>query len=436
MKLPYSHELFVDREEELKVILDIVASLLAAKRLDAKERVIHVAGQTNIGKSWLLRECNYRLDKDTRNLSLYVGLEHFAMRSTAQEFMKGVLDYVDNKVSNTLNVNSPYTRDSNGSILTDENLIRRSYWVTSIIEQVQREKVVVLLFDEIHLLSGERAELLESLEDYLLAGILNMPNSVCVLAGRFPVAGWKDFNLRPQRLTFHEKQSNTMNLSGFDLEKTREQLQNRKSNAKHLAEKILELGNGSPGNNDTLLQQASGNPLEIKDDLIAIRACNQELVEIIKNLNLTKELAWDWWSALEALCVVQDFDEDEEVPVLFEAHTKLQGKLGRGQADRLFDALLDLNIGPARLINRDLTTGAYVIDELMSGNIERELMLRDLQLWQALQCAAMNMYQKWADEYDSDIFEEKAKYHRERLSHAGFQAADCKSENVEASNGN
>jgi hypothetical protein len=424
MRLPYRHELFVDREEEIRAILDIVALLLAGKVLDSQQRVIHLVGPANMGKSWLLQECNYRLDKDPKIVSLYMNLENFAKPSKAEDFIKGVLRYVDSEASSSLKINSPFIKNADGSIDT----YAYAEWVIGIIEQVQAEKVMVLFLDEINLLSGERLNLLQSLEDYFLATILNMPNLVCVFAGRYLATGWKAFDLRPQKGTLQRGQGKIMNLPLFDLERTVQQLQKRNPNSEHLAEKILELSNGSPGNNDILLGQATGNPLEIKDDLIAIHACNQELVEMIENLQLPKGPAGDLWSALEALSVVQDFDRDEEMPVLLDAHRKLQGKLDRRQLDLLFDTLRDLNIGPGRLIGINLQNGTYVIDELIRTTLERELILRDKKLWQVLQCAAMKMYQRWADEYMSIIFAEKADYHRTRLAQAGFDPADCEVE--------
>jgi hypothetical protein len=43
----------------------------------------------------------------------------------------------------------------------------------------------------------------------------------------------------------------------------------------------------------------------------------------------------------------------------------------------------------------------------------------------------MKMYQEWADEFKSDIFEEKANYHRDRLTQAGFDPDKCQPEGEE-----
>jgi hypothetical protein len=282
---------------------------------------------------------------------------------------------------------------------------------------LQRRKTVVFLMDEVNILSSEQ---IEALEDYFLFPFINLPNTVLILTGRHAISGWKDFSLRPTANT------NVIELFGFDFYDTQKQIEMLNPHANNLAPKVFEISGGSPGNNKTILNQAGGNPLQI-NELDALRACNQELYDAIKVVDhgLHQDIAVELLPALEALCVLQDFYKEYEMPMMLAAHTGLHGVWDVRRSATLLSILSGIQVGPGRLVDWDKGKSAYAIEEQIRLNLEQELKIRDKDLWKTLHCTAMKMYSTWAKDYDSDIFGAKSEHHRTQLAAAGFDPDNC-----------
>ena len=402
---------FVDREVELGILMGLADSLRQKNDMRSDERVLHIVGKSNIGKSTLLQRYYYQL---VLNPDLYlpmlIDMQQFVELSL-EEFSLTIMRFIDEKVSQELSITPLY--------LSESSITSRDYseWLTINIKKIQRSKIIVFLFDEVSMLSNSQVE---SLEDNFLIRWLHNPNIVFILTGRNAVTGWKDFALRPTQ------KKNVIELLGFNFEYTERQIQRLDSRAGHLASKIHELSGGSPGNNKNVVRRIVDDSLQIVE-IDAIRACNQELYEAVSVYikNLPENLAIEILPALESLCVLQDFDKEYEAPIMFATHKNLNGVWDVKRSASVFTLLTNIQIGPGRLVDWDMVKSAYAVEEQTRFNLEQELKLRDRQLWKTLHCSAMNMYQKWAHEYGSDIFQEKANYHKSRLQQAGFDPENC-----------
>jgi hypothetical protein len=60
------------------------------------------------------------------------------------------------------------------------------------------------------------------------------------------------------------------------------------------------------------------------------------------------------------------------------------------------------------------------MDESTRDLLEKELQMREPELWKKLHCTALDMYQKWGQKYNSDLYQYKSNYHQQRLQSAGL----------------
>ena len=411
MMLPFELPRFIDREEDVEFLKSLVLSVLKSEKIDASKRVFHLVGMASIGKTSLLRRYEYCLTHELpTSCSFNISFLDYATLPV-EMFVERVFRAFELQIDTHLGV-QPLDNDD----ITIEAVAQYASRLQGNIETLQRDKAVVFLIDEVDIL---KRDMVEALEDYMLALWLNFPKSIFFLTGRSIVTGWKNFDLRPTA-------DNIRNLGAFNHEHTELQVLNENPAAKHLTDQIFEISGGSPGINKNILDQARGNPPEIVE-LDAIRACNREFYEAIgkAGTGLPANLAAELLPALEALCVLQDFDREYEAPVLFTAHKNLSGNWDVKRSISLFSILTNIQIGPGKLIDWDMSKNAYAIEEQTRTTLEQEIQIRDNELRHTLHCTAMKMYTGWADEYDSDIFRNKAAYHRAKLEQAGFDPADC-----------
>ncbi len=410
MIMPYDPNMFIDREAEL-VLLFNIASFSSESNILSHEKVVHLIGKSGVGKSWLLHKFFDVLDKNaSKSLPIYIDVMDYA-GFLGDDFVIWVLSSIDDRVIKDLGINSPFSK---------EVYRKADYasWIFGCLAQIDKEKAVVLLFDNVDTLSVDQVE---ELEDYFLENFLYLSNTVLILTGRHLVTGWKNFSLRPGAT------ENVIELLGFDLEKTTEQIKTLKPQAVNLAPNIFELSGGSPGNNKKIINQVVGSPPQIVE-LDALRVCNQELYDALTaaNQELPENLQTELLPALEALCVLQDFDKDYDMPILLATHIGLNGKWDSKRSNTLLNILHKIQIGPGKLIDWDKNKSAYAIEEQIRFILEKELKIRNKDLWKTLHCTAMKMYAEWAREYrGTDIFVKKSDYHKSRLAEAGFDPENC-----------
>jgi hypothetical protein len=270
-----------------------------------------------------------------------------------------------------------------------------------------KSRIAVLLLDEINIppLTDMR-----EIEDYLLKKFIHDNKlAVLVTAGRSQPAMFNDFALRPNA-------SNIIPLSVFDEEKTGRQMKGLKPGSEELAGKVVKLGNGVPGNTVKLTEQVAGDPPTI-NELEAIHT----LLEDIKTSNRIEER---YIPMLEALSILQGFFP-EDVVLLFQCHLQLAGdRWDEGNVKEEFLNLQDIKVGPGGVVDWDREKKHWAMDESTRDLFERELQMRDPELWRKLHCTALGMYREWGEKYNSEKFQRNSIYHQQRLQSAGTDCSD------------
>ena len=402
--------IFIDREEEMTRLQQLISfSMNQEVKPYSYQRLMHLVGKSQVGKSFLLNKFGYELSQRETIFPLYITFEEY-ISLPRDKFALKILQYIDEVISTELRVKPQLVETS--------NIDKYSEWVLRGIEQIARKKIFVLLLDEVSMLAGEQTQLLE---DYLLAGVLHFPNVVIVLAGRHVASSWKDFDLRPHS-------GNIIKLSGFAFELTQKQIQaiNPHAHDLNLIAEIQEISGGSPGYNAKIVEQL-GDPPQF-NELNAIRSCNQEFYEALTSVNdgLPESIASELLPVLEALCVLQDFDKEYEMPLMLSVHPVLVGSWTVQRCVDVWNILSVIQIGPGKLIAWSMEKNALAMEEQTRFNLEKELKIQDVDLWKTLHCTAMKMYSGWADQYGLDsIFADKAEYHKAQLIKAGIDPEAC-----------
>jgi hypothetical protein len=264
------------------------------------------------------------------------------------------------------------------------------------------------MLDEVDMLTLEQVE---ALEDYFLARCLNLPNTMVILSGRHVVGRWKTFALRPVQ------EVNVLELPGFDLENTQKQIEAINPRAISLAPTIYGISGGSPGNTREILNHIADDPPRIMET-DALHACNRELYDALALVSqgLPEKNARELLPALQALCVLQEFDREYEMPVILAAHNGLDGDWDVVRSAALLDNLSKIQVGPGELVYWDKVRNAYVMEEQVRFNLEQLLKLENVELWKTLHRTAMKMYAQWVNEYpEMVIAEEHSNYHKSIL---------------------
>lgn len=396
---------FVDRTEELEILIEKVSfptDQNNVKKPLSHERVVHLIGKSAIGKSLLLCKYHNQILNLENTQSIFLSFEDYKDFLDA-EFVVRVLNFLCAQITIFLETQP---LDTTGRTAQEISNMMLTY-----LDILQKKNNVAFLMDEVNMLSREQ---IIALEDYFLGPCLNLSNIVLILTGRQIVTGWKEFALRP--LPNKNGKGNVMELRGFDFDKTREQINIVKPSAIDLAHKIHEISGGSPGKNKNILNQIASDPPQIVE-IDALRACNQELYDafVVAKQGLPENIASELLPALEALCILQDFDKEYEMPILLGAHCDLNGTWDVKRSSTLLDILSKIQVGTGRLVDWHPVYSAYSVEGQIKHSLEQELKLRNSVLWRVLHFTAMKMYAKWATEYSSDIFEKKRLYHKSVL---------------------
>lgn len=407
---------FVDREDELSKLVKMVSfSVNEEVKLPDFQRVKHLVGKSNVGKSSLL--CKFHNnDIGLENVhSIFLSFKDY-YQIVGEEFIVNVLDTLCAAVDRLLERQHINRLRKKPNELTFE--------LSATLEVlIKRRGVVAFLLDEVNMLSPDQTTLLE---DYFLSKILPLKDVVVVLAGRHLVTGWKDFALRPYKKGDKE---NVIELSGFGFEFSQKQIQTINPQIENLIPEIHEVSGGSPGNNKKIVEQL-GDPPHF-DELAAIQACNQEFYDALSDVSmvLSESISSEILPVLEALCVLEDFEKENEMPRMLSVHPDLSGTWTIPRCrDFLNNVLSKIQIGPGRLVNWDMDKSALVIEEQTRFNLEKELKIRNVALWKSLHCTAMKMYDEWVKVYGADsIFADKAENHKRILQNAGVNPEEtCK----------
>ena len=389
----YRPEFFVNREKELAYIKDRINRLARGVPFAPHERVVHFVGPSGIGKSYLLDKCYELIANEPTCVPILIKLE--TLGSGHGKFINKFLEAIDKEFSHYQKV--PVEK-RNGSLSKYGSDITRK------ISKHAEDRIVVLFLDEFNIPQKEE---LQGIEEHLLTRLLqDNKRAALITAGRSP-AGLIDFSLRPRR-------ENTFMLSAFDEETTGEQVEKLRSGSARLAGKIHELGGGVPGNNTKLAGHVVGDPPDIPDELQAV----QSLLADVK-----QEIEERFYSVIEAICVLSAFHPDDAAPLLG-SHPALGGQWDEARIRSVFIDLNKVQVGPGGLITWDREKRSWMLDEPTRLLFERELRMRDPELWKMLHCSAYKMYRKWGEELNSHLYKDKAVYHQQYLQSVEYDCED------------
>ena len=392
---------FVNREKELAYVKDKVIRLASGQPFAPHERVFHFVGPSGIGKSCLLEKCYGAFANDPKCIPILIKLE--TLGSGSEAFVNQFLAAVYEKFCNYqgIAVDKAFVSLSRPRKLYSSILVRS-------INLGAMSKVVVILLDEINV--PQRKEL-QDIEENLLEELFHGNERVVLItAGRsYPM--FNDVALRPSS-------ANTFLLRAFDEKTTGEQLEKLKPGSALIANKVLELGGGVPRNNTKLARHVVGSPPHMPNELHAV----QSLLADVKG-----EIEERFHAMIEAICILQAFFPEEAFP-LIKSHPTLGEQWDESRIKEIFPELKQVQIGPGALISWDREKRSWVFDEPTRALFERELRMREPQLWRKLQCAAYQMYKQWGEELNSQLYRGRAEYHRECLKSAGMDCDDLKKE--------
>ncbi len=383
-------ENFINREYEIGLVVKKVSDLVEGKPFAPKERVFHFVGPSGIGKSCLLEKCKGLISK-TDCVPLLIQLDTLKGRKK---------EYID-ELLNAVHAELCQCKDR---VTNKEHRNKFSGHVQRKISE--KNQIIVLLLDEVNVPIKKDMEEIESrlLENF----IKDNDRTILVTAGRSQPAIFNDFALRPDP-------SNIFPLPPFDEDKTRKQIESLKPGAGKLTGKITKLGSGVPGNTVKLLEHISGDPLDIPNESKAV----QSLLDKIKETNDIKE---HHHPMLEAISILQGFFQEDVVP-LFQKHPQLGNGWDEGKVKGVFQELNRIQVGPGGLVDWDREKKHWAMDESTRDLFEKELQMRNLELWKILHCTALEMYQEWGQKYNSDMYRNKSKHHQQRLQSAEIEIA-------------
>jgi len=319
-------------------------------------------------------------------------------QSNRDGFLKSLIKDTSRQIEEAFNGRISSSKKTHGTLHElSANLI-------SEIRKIPAGHLLVFLMDDIGL---PDVEVLEGLEERLLASLANCDNVMLIFAGRIPVHKWATFSLRPSK-------ENIVNLPPFNYDKTVQQLEKQIAGTEHLTAEVLALSGGAPGYNYLIAEHATGEPKILVDKLDAVKKCNKTLLgPIPENIQ----------PSLRALSVLFGFyDDDEMAPIL---HAYTDADWDRYRCRQLFNQMTDVRLGTGKLLNWDINDNIYKIEEQLRKMLELELRLSDEEMWKRLHCTAYEENKKLVDWYDSHFGENMMAYHAQKLQDAGFDVREC-----------
>lgn len=386
---------FIDRQEELGLIMNRVSDLANGIPFAPKERIFHFIGPSGIGKSFLLERFYKELLSKSDCIPLLVRLD--ALKGGKSGFTSDLL----------ISIYEAFCRQKNitPGIFWGQTLLKFAIHVQSTINV--KDHITALLLDGVNVLSQRDVR---EIEEYLLVRFIHDNNrTIIITAGRTRPPMFNDFALRPNSF-------NTNLLHVFDEEKTSKQMESLRRGSGVLAEKVVRLGGGVPGNTVKLVKHVIGDPPDLPNELRAV----QSLVNEIKKKNKIEER---FYPMLEVISILQGFFPEDVVP-LFQKHPQLGVGWDEGRVKDVFLELNRIQVGPGGLVDWNREKKYWAMDENTRDLFEMELQMRTPELWKKLHCAACEMYQEWGKRYNSDTYRKKSNYHQERLQAVGLNCND------------
>ncbi|MGB9890595.1 MAG: AAA family ATPase [Anaerolineae bacterium] len=369
--LSYSPKLFVNREEELKILEDRVRALKEGRD---GHGVLILRGERGVGKTWLRSHFQDRLMQEKIHV-IPIDLKEYVGKDPTWT-VAAILQRV------SIETGGPDKRLGGDLAEMSRTLFRH------LREFLQRQPLVVIVD---HVYESDWT-LLPLLEDYLLGPLAVEQRVLLVLTGRGRLYPWKNPELSTMATSIGEPESR---LRPFDQPSTKEQLKRQVPSAVDRAEEIYQLTGGNP----------------LANYLIAAYDLNQAMEGLLAPV--PKEHLREIRGYLEALCVLRSFDE-ERIPNMLAAYYDDDSyrQWTYAQARRVREELI--RWGLARW---DPEQRGYVMDRIVRRLAERYLQTQKPERWRKLHQAAQKLYEQWENDYSAtrDRWREEAEYHRQRL---------------------
>jgi Ni2+-binding GTPase involved in maturation of urease and hydrogenase len=373
----YSPDKFVARPEVTEVLDKIRALVLEKQEEKIPKRTIAFSGERGTGKTWLLRHLAESIPVEIEHTSVYfldIKSDTTAHRVLA-DFRERLLE-LKNGLAKT-------PAEASRQVLQE----LRAFFST---------QFLVILVDQAY---ESDWKLLGEIEEYFLGPLAIEPRVFVVMAGRGRAYPWKTPELRLY--------ADFRKLGPFsDVKQTAEQIDKQAPETKTRPEEIHQLSGGNPLANYYLAKGAS------------IDTVINYILEVIPHEWQAKAREY-----LEALCVLQAFDE-ERIPAMFAAYyndpTYLRWQYTQTRPVR------DLLVKSAfARWNED--AGGFVLDSQTQHLVENYLRTEQPEKWRRLHCAAYRLYQNWIVEYTRarDHWQAQANYHAQQLREKGYDPDQC-----------
>jgi hypothetical protein len=375
----YSREKFVNRTEEIELILKKVKRLLQG--LPVEKRTTAFISAKGNGKSWLKNELTAICGGELGVACIVIDLQTRANTEPATAIWE-ILDHVNQQLNT-------------GQTLSGFTLVERSRSFIDNCRQFLQQKPTILLVDTVY--ESER-ELLTLLETYLLKPFIRQPRTLVVLFGRGRRFPWTEPALRLKADFFTMKP--------FDKKHTIEQIQNRGSEVPTDPDNdIYELGGGNPLTNDCLILARSKNP-----DISTAEALGVAIELMLEPISENRRGQVRGY--LENLSILRVFDEERITLVAPYFESDNSGNWSERDSRQVRAELVALS-----LASWDEEQGAYIMDSTLRPIVENCLHQAQPDRWAALHQTALGLFEDWTKAYprSAERWRAEAEYHRAKL---------------------
>lgn len=389
--ISYSVRYFVDREEELKLVLDKVHTLLDERPV--RKRTTAFYGPRGSGKSWLLQHIHHLLQEfgeQVCSLMIVLGGTGPVGNNCFCVPFDGARDQPQ-QTAHELLVWTCQRLDFLPAEVTDIDEL--STQLVSLCRTADHP--LILLADGI---DEVPYEFLRTFEDYFLVPMVQEPNVLVVLGGRVRSQRPRGDYRRAPELKIY---SDLCDLTPFDENWTRVQFTRLNVNP-DAAPEVRRAGGGFPLNNFILGQDLQGEPLQWQDKAAALQSCAEEVLS-----NIDSDVREYFWP----LCVLRAFDEDRMPPLLAVWFEGDETSWDYQTCRRIREDVV------ATRLARWSGEKGYVMDEAVCQVLENALHENRPECWYALHQAAYELYKELIEAYPSaeERWQPEAEYHKARL---------------------
>jgi len=411
MSIPYHPLKFVNREAEIKLVVDLATELRGKPDDRDRSRLVVFHSEKGSGKTWLALHLHHaelpKLGKGITPLLLrfvspderrqveaislqqtedstwypdrdtWIKLKEKSESESISKFSEAIiadlLKWLSKKLSFPLTV--------------DENMIYQTALMERFVRTNLRYQSIILILDSVF---EQSWQFLEVLENYVLGPLAPLNNVLLIMTGRGRLYGWKSPDL---------KKGAVKTLAPFGEDETREQIDKQAPNPVLSADQIHALGGGTPLAN-VLLATATDASTGLDQAIESLLGENAELRP-----------------DFESLCVLERFRDEYIAPLQAVGRKNpLLAKQPLEESRRLREKLTATHLVRWQ-------DGAYMIDQSLRTLLRNYLRHAQPQMWRDLNVTAAEIFEKLASETErwKDYFRELAEKHRDAAGEANKQ---------------